>query len=84
MNTRFKVFASYNILLYLCDFIHDLIFVFVAKCRKSPKLSNIYSDDLFVIITTRYFMKTHIRYFAVCMKYIIFRMSLETCKFMRT
>ena len=41
MNTRFKVFASYNILQYLCDFIHVLIFVTVSKCRKGPKLMNI-------------------------------------------
>ena len=41
MNTHFKVFASYNILQYLCDFIHVLIFVTVLKCRKSPKLTNI-------------------------------------------
>ena len=31
LNTRFKVFASYNILRYLCDFIHVLIFVIVSK-----------------------------------------------------
>jgi hypothetical protein len=41
MNIRFKVFASYNILQYLCDFIHVLIFGTVSKCRKSPKLTNI-------------------------------------------
>jgi hypothetical protein len=41
MNTRFKVFASYNILQYLCDFIHVLIFVTVSKCQKSPNLTNI-------------------------------------------
>jgi hypothetical protein len=41
MNTRFKVFASYNILQYLCDFIHVLIFVTVSKYRKNPKLTNI-------------------------------------------
>ena len=41
MNTRFKVFASYNILRDLCDFIHVLIFVTVSKFRKSPKLTNI-------------------------------------------
>jgi hypothetical protein len=41
MNTRFKVFASYNILQCLCDFIHVLIFVTVSKCRKNPKLTNI-------------------------------------------
>jgi hypothetical protein len=41
MNTRFKVFASYNILQYLCDFIHVLIFVTVSKCRRSLKLTNI-------------------------------------------
>jgi hypothetical protein len=41
MNTRFKVFASYNILQYMCDFIHVLIFVTVSKCQKSPKLTNI-------------------------------------------
>jgi hypothetical protein len=45
MNTRFKVFASYNILQYLCDFIHVLIFVTVSKCRKSPKLTNIVTFD---------------------------------------
>jgi len=41
MNTCFKVFASYKILQYLCDFIHVLIFVTVSKCQKSPKLTNI-------------------------------------------
>jgi hypothetical protein len=41
MNTRFKVFASYHILQYLCDFIHVLIFVTVSKCRKNPKLTNV-------------------------------------------
>jgi hypothetical protein len=46
MNTRFKVFASYDILQYLCDFIHVLIFVTVSKCRKSPKLTNIVILDL--------------------------------------
>ena len=40
MNTRFKVFNTYNTLQYLCDFIHVLIFVTVLKCRKSPKLTN--------------------------------------------
>jgi len=44
MNTRFKVVASYNILQYLCDFIHVLIFVTVSKCQKSPKLMNIVID----------------------------------------
>jgi hypothetical protein len=34
MNTRFKVFASYNILQYLCDFIHVLIFVKGASTVK--------------------------------------------------
>ena len=41
MNTRFKVFASYNILQYMYGYIHVLIFVTVSKCRKSPKLRNI-------------------------------------------
>jgi hypothetical protein len=41
MNTRFKVFASYNILQNPCDFIHVLIFVTVSKCQKNPKLTNI-------------------------------------------
>ena len=41
MNIRFKVFAPYNILQYLCDYIHVLIVVTVSKCRKSPKLTNI-------------------------------------------
>jgi hypothetical protein len=44
MNTRFKVVASYNILQYLCDFIHVLIFVTVSKCQKNPKLTNIVID----------------------------------------
>ena len=35
------IFASYNILKYLCDFIHVIIFVTVSKCRKNPKLTNI-------------------------------------------
>ena len=35
MNTRFKVFASYNILQGLCGFIHVLIFVTVSKCPYS-------------------------------------------------
>ena len=45
MNTRFKVFASHDILQYLCDFIHVLIFVIVSKCQKSPKLTNIVMHD---------------------------------------
>ena len=36
-----KVFASNNILQYLCDFIHALTFVIVSKCWKSPKLTNV-------------------------------------------
>jgi hypothetical protein len=35
MNTRFKVFSSHNILQYLCDFIHVLIFVTVSMPKKS-------------------------------------------------
>jgi hypothetical protein len=45
MNTRFKIFASYNILQHLCDFIHVLIFVIVSKCQKIPKLTNIVIID---------------------------------------
>jgi hypothetical protein len=43
MNTRFNVFASYNILQYLCDFIHVL---------KMPKKSQIieYSSDILALI----------------------------------
>jgi hypothetical protein len=41
MNTRFKVFSSHNILQYLCDIIHVLIFVTVSKCQKNLKLTNI-------------------------------------------
>ena len=41
MKTHFKVFASYNILQNLCDFIHVLIFVIVSKRQKNPKLTNI-------------------------------------------
>ena len=44
MNTRFKVFASYNILQYLCDFIYVLIFVTVSKCRENPQI-NEYNDS---------------------------------------
>jgi hypothetical protein len=44
MNTRFKVFASYNILQYLCDFIHVLIFVTVSKMLKKSQI-NEYSDQ---------------------------------------
>ena len=43
MNTHFKVFASYNILQYLCDLIHVLIFGTVSKCQKKPQI-NEYSD----------------------------------------
>ncbi len=46
MNTRFKVTASYNILLYMCDFIHVLIFVIVSKCRKKSQI-NEYSGEQF-------------------------------------
>ena len=45
MNTRFKVFASYNILQNMYDFIHVLIFVTLSKCQKSPKLTNIVIDE---------------------------------------
>ena len=56
MNTRFKVFASYNILQYPCDSIHVLIFVTVSKCQSSPKLTNI------VITLLKYFviLYTHV------------------------
>jgi hypothetical protein len=43
MNTHFKIFASYNILQYMCDFIHVLIFVTVSKFRKKSHI-NEYSD----------------------------------------
>ena len=39
MNTRFKVFASYNILQYLCDFIHVLTFVTVSKMPKKSQIN---------------------------------------------
>ena len=54
MNTHFEVFASYNILQYLSDFIHVLIFVTVTKCRKSPKLTNIVIVLVMNQITTRW------------------------------
>ena len=41
MNICFIVFASYNIIQYLCDFIRVLIFVIVSKCQKNPKWTNI-------------------------------------------
>ena len=53
MNTRFKVFASYNILQYLCDFIHVLIFVVVSKCQKSSNLTNI----VFLLVYSIWSMK---------------------------
>ena len=53
MNIRFKVFASYNILQYLCDFIHVLIFVIVSKCQKDPTLTNI------VIITNPLYLRRY-------------------------
>ena len=49
MNTRFKVLASDNILQYMCDLIHVLIFVTFSKCRKSPKLTNIGIWDLHIM-----------------------------------
>ena len=46
MNTCFKVlFASYNILQYLCNFIHVFIFVIVSKYRNNLKLTNIDSIE---------------------------------------
>jgi hypothetical protein len=51
MNTCFKVYASYNILRYLCAFIHVLIFVPVSKCRKSPKLTNIVIIAIITMLT---------------------------------
>jgi hypothetical protein len=50
MNTRSKVFASYNILQYQCDFIHVLIFVIVSKCQKIPKLTNIVIKVLVALV----------------------------------
>jgi hypothetical protein len=52
MSTNFKVFASYNILQSLCDFIHVLKFVIVSKCRKSPKLTNILIEAMFACFHT--------------------------------
>ena len=59
MNTRFKVFASYNILQYLFDFIHVLIFVTVSKCQKSPKLTNIVILVLYLRTTESQFLYNH-------------------------
>jgi len=39
MNTRFKVFASYNILQYLCDLIYPCSYI--CNCLKMPKKSQI-------------------------------------------
>ena len=50
MNTRSKVFASYNIPQYQCDFIHVLIFVIVSKCQKNPKLTNIVIKVLVALV----------------------------------
>ena len=43
MNTRFNVLASYNILQYLRDLIHVLIFISISKCQKKSQI-NEYSD----------------------------------------
>ena len=48
MNTRFKVFASYNILQYLYDFIRVLVFVIVSKCQKKSQI-NEYSDHISIM-----------------------------------
>ena len=64
--TRFKVIASYNILQYLCDFIHVLIFVIVSKCRKSPKLMNIVIHATFKGRDYGFYIYSlHIRYVGV-------------------
>ena len=41
---RCEVLASSNILQYMCDFIHVLIFVIISKCRKNSKSTNIVID----------------------------------------
>ena len=58
MNTRFKVFASYIILQYLCDFIHVFIFVTISKCRKSPKLTNIMIKGISTIHVRLFYVST--------------------------
>ena len=60
MNTCFKVFASYNILQYMCDFIDVLRFVTVSKCWKSPKLTNIVIWRLHTWFETIMFYFQHI------------------------
>ena len=45
MTTRFKVFASYNILQYMSDLIHVPMFVNVSKCQKKSPIYE-YSDFL--------------------------------------
>jgi hypothetical protein len=51
-----KVFASYNILQNLCDFIYVLMFVNVSKCRKRSKLTN---HILFVFSYKPYLLMLH-------------------------
>ena len=48
MNTPFKVLASYNILQYMCAFIHVLISITVSKMPKKSQI-NEYSDFMFLM-----------------------------------
>ena len=67
MNTHLKVFASYNILQYLCDFIHVLIF---CNCLKMPKKSQInessdkVSNQLWVVLcrTVEFKLPSKVKY----------------------
>ena len=68
MNTRFKIFASYNILQYLCDFIHVLIFVSVSKCWKKSQI-NEYSDSGIMVGIRHALSSTRIE--ALAIRYVI-------------
>ena len=63
--TYFKVFASYNLLQYLCDFIYVLIFVIVSKMPKKSQV-NEYSDDHHKFMKLS---KTCKAYFPTCLQF---------------
>ena len=57
MNTCFKVFASYNILQYMCDFIHVLLFVIVSKCRKKSQIN----EYIVIVLYLQIYDETYVK-----------------------
>ena len=81
MNIRFKVFAAYNILQNLCDYIHVLIFVIVSKSRKSPKLTNIVSlsNEIEAITVANRPKSLHHDTLGVHIGFLTFQPMLDRC-----